>query len=61
MSKCEARMLDSELRYDHLIKQIEELDPNISYSVVPGSRLHKKLLNPDTEGINENESSLPSC
>lgn len=43
MSKQVKHVLDTENHYDDLINEIEKLDPNNLFSVVPGSRLQKKL------------------
>lgn len=53
MSKYELQMLETGRRYDQLIQEIERHDPNVLYSVVPGSRLHEIIHNPFTEGIDE--------
>jgi hypothetical protein len=53
MSAYELQILETERRYDQLIRQIEKEDPNVLHSVVPGSRLHEIIHNPVTEGIDE--------
>jgi hypothetical protein len=53
MSTYERQNLQTARGYDEQIREIEKLDPNILYSVVPGSRLHEIIHNPVTEGIDE--------
>jgi hypothetical protein len=53
MSGYERQILETERRYDQLMSEIEQQDPNVLYSVVPGSRLHEIIHNPVTEGIDE--------
>ncbi|MDJ0806998.1 MAG: hypothetical protein QNJ78_09215 [Gammaproteobacteria bacterium] len=53
MSRYEYQILETERRYDALIKEVEATDPNVLSSVVPGSRLHEIIHNPVTEGIDE--------
>ena len=53
MTRQEQQMLDTARHYDTMMQEIEKVDPNILYSVVPGSRLHEKIHNPITEGIDE--------
>jgi hypothetical protein len=53
MSGYERQILETERRYDQLMSEIERQDPNVLYSVVPGSRLHEIIHNPVTEGIDE--------
>lgn len=53
MSVYELQNLETERRYDQLIREIESQDPNVLNSVVPGSRLHEIIHNPVTEGIDE--------
>jgi hypothetical protein len=53
MTLYEKQILDTERHYDQMMSEIEALDPNILYSVVPGSKLHEKIHNPITEGIDE--------
>ncbi len=53
MSGYERQILETERRYDQLIREIERQDPNVLHSVVPGSRLHQIIHNPVTEGIDE--------
>ncbi len=53
MSKYEQQNLDTARHYDQMMQEVESIDPNILYSVVPGSRLHEIISNPVTEGIDE--------
>lgn len=53
MTAYERQINDTEAYYDQKMKQIEDMDPEILYSVVPGSRLHQHIHNPVTEGIDE--------
>jgi hypothetical protein len=53
MSGYERQILETERRYDQLMREIERQDPDVLYSVVPGSRLHEIIHNPVTEGIDE--------
>ena len=53
MSGYERQILETERRYDQLMSEIEQQDPNVLHSVVPGSRLHEIIHNPVTEGIDE--------
>jgi hypothetical protein len=53
MSRYEQQILETEKHYDAMMKEIEQVDPDILHSVVPGSRLHKYINNPVTEGIDE--------
>ena len=53
MSHYELQNLETERRCDQMIREIEQKDSNILSSVVPGSRLHEKIHNPVTEGIDE--------
>jgi len=53
MSGYERQILETERRYDQLMSEIERQDPDVLYSVVPGSRLHEIIHNPVTEGIDE--------
>ena len=53
MTHFEAQVLETERRYDRMIREIEQHDPNVLNSVVPGSRLHDIIHNPVTEGIDE--------
>ena len=41
MAKYHNQLLESDL--DHMVEEIEKFDPNLAFSVVPGSRLHKKF------------------
>lgn len=53
MSAYERQILNTERFYDSQIRAIEESGAEIYSSVVPGSRLHEKIHNPITEGIDE--------
>jgi hypothetical protein len=53
MSRYELDNLETARRFDMMIQDIEQTDPNVLYSVVPGSRLHQIIHNPVTEGIDE--------
>ena len=53
MSPRERQLLETERHYDSMMKEIESIDPNILYSVVPGSQLHQRIHNPVSEGIDE--------
>lgn len=53
MSQHERQILETELHFDHMMKEIESVDPDILYTLVPGSRLHQKIHNPVIEGIDE--------
>ena len=53
MSRYELDNLETARRTDKLIREIEQSDPNVLSSVVPGSRLHAIIHNPVTEGIDE--------
>ena len=53
MSRYESDNMETARRSDVMIREIEENDPNVLYSVVPGSRLHEIIHNPITEGIDE--------
>jgi len=53
MTAYEKQIHETELHYDQMMKQIEDVDPDILYSVVPGSQLHQRIHNPITEGIDE--------
>lgn len=53
MPKYEQQVLDSDLHYDKMMKEIESIDPNFLHSVVPGSRLYEIINTPVTEGIDE--------
>ena len=58
MSKYEQQTLDTARHYDLMMQEVESIDPNILYSVVPGSRLHEIINNPVTEGIDEGLSNF---
>lgn len=53
MSRYERDNLELAIRSDEMIRKIEQEDPNVLSSVVPGSRLHQIIHNPITEGIDE--------
>jgi len=53
MSRYELDNLETARRYDRMIREIEQNDPNVLSSVVSGSRLHSIIHNPVTEGIDE--------
>lgn len=49
MANFDQQLHEIELDFDRMLEEIEELDPEILFSVVPGSRLHNKLNNPITD------------
>ncbi len=49
MENFDQQLHEIELDFDRMLEEIEELDPEILFSVVPGSRLHHKLNNPITD------------
>lgn len=53
MSAYELQNLATERRFDQMIREVESKHSDILSSVVPGSRLHEKIHNPVTEGIDE--------
>ena len=53
MSRYELDNLETARRSDMMIREIEQSDPNVLHSIVPGSRLHQVIHNPVTEGIDE--------
>jgi len=53
MPGYERQILDTERHYDQMMKEIQAVDPNMLYSVVPGSKLHEMINDPITEGIDE--------
>ena len=53
MSGYETQIMKTGQYYDQLMSEIERKDSNILSSVVPDSRLHEKIHNPVTEGIDE--------
>lgn len=53
MSNYELQIQNTERNYDRMIREIEQQDSNVLSSVVPGSRLHRVIYNPVTEGIDE--------
>ncbi len=60
MSAYERQILNTERFYDRQIRAIEESGAEIFSSVVPGSRLHEKIHNPITEGIDEGWINMDS-
>jgi len=53
MSAYEQQILATEQFYDREMRKVEQSGGEILSSVVPGSRLHEKIHNPVTEGIDE--------
>ena len=53
MSGYEMQIMETGQYYDQLMREIERSDSDILTSVVAGSRLHEKIHNPVTEGIDE--------
>jgi len=53
MTRYEQDNLETARRCDNMIREIEQADPNVLSSVVPGSRLHSIIHNPVIEGIDE--------
>ncbi|MCP5448402.1 MAG: hypothetical protein H6964_15605 [Chromatiaceae bacterium] len=53
MSRYELDNLETARRFDSMIREIEQTDPDILTSVVVGSRLHGMINNPVSEGIDE--------
>ncbi len=53
MTRYELQNLETERHCDQMIREIEQNDPNVLSSVVPGSRLHEIIHNPVTERIDE--------
>jgi hypothetical protein len=53
MTTNEKQISDSELHYRQMMEQIEDFDPEILFSVVPGSRLQQHIYNPITDGIDK--------
>lgn len=53
MSRYELDNLETARNSDKIMKEIEQSDPHVLCSVVPGSRLHEVIHNPITEGIDE--------
>ncbi len=53
MSRYELQIQESRRNNDRLVREIENQDPNVLNSVVPGSRLHQIIHNPVTEGTDE--------
>ena len=53
MSRYERDNLETARSSDRMMSDIEQSDPNVLSSVVPGSRLHEVIHNPITEGIDE--------
>ncbi len=53
MSSNEQLNQSAAQHYDRMMQEIEQVDPNAWYSLVPGSRLHEYINNPVTEGFDE--------
>jgi hypothetical protein len=53
MSNDELQIQNTDRNYDRMIREIEQQDPNVLNSVVEGSRLHRVIHSPVTEGIDE--------
>jgi hypothetical protein len=53
MSSYEKQIQATGQYYNHGIREIEQGGREILSSVVPGSKLHQKIHNPVTEGIDE--------
>lgn len=53
MSKYEQQTLDTTRHYEQMMQEVESIDPNILFSLVPGSRLYEIINNPVTEDIDE--------
>ncbi|MDJ0880945.1 MAG: hypothetical protein QNJ56_04780 [Gammaproteobacteria bacterium] len=53
MSIHENQVSEPNHHYDQLLEEIELMDPNGLYLVVPGSTLHQKFNNPVKDGIDE--------
>ena len=53
MSAYEKQICDTEQFYDRQMRAVEAQGVEILSSWVPGSRLHEKIHNPVTEGIDE--------
>lgn len=53
MSNYEKQVLATERYYDAEMRKVEQDGGEILSSVVPGSKLHQKIHNPVTEGIDE--------
>ena len=53
MSKYEKQIRETAEFYDREMRAVESQGGEILHSVVPGSRLHEKIHNPVTEGIDE--------
>jgi hypothetical protein len=53
MSNYEKQIRATEEFYDREMRAVESQGGEILSSVVPGSRLHQKIHNPVTEGIDE--------
>lgn len=53
MTAYEKQVLETEQHYDRMMQEIEQFDPNVMFSVVPGSQLHQHINNPVTESIDE--------
>ena len=53
MSKYQQQTLDTDRHYEQMMHEVESIDPNILFSLVPGSRLHEIINNPVTEDTDE--------
>jgi uncharacterized membrane protein (DUF106 family) len=53
MSNYEKQILETEKFYDEAIRAAEAEDIEVLSSVVPGSRLHEIINNPNDSGIDE--------
>lgn len=53
MSNYEKQIQATEQYYDREMLKIEQRGGEVLSSVVPGSKLHQKIHNPVTEGIDE--------
>jgi hypothetical protein len=53
MSGYELQVIETARYYDRIMREIERHDPDVLHSVVANSRLHEKIHNPVTEGIDE--------
>ena len=55
MSKYKMQNLDDDRHYVQMMKEIESIDLDILYSIVPGSRLHDIINNPVAKGVEKGE------
>lgn len=55
MSKYKMQNLDDARHYVQMMKEIESIDLDILYSIVPGSRLHDIINNPVAKGVEKGE------